>query len=130
MDPLTPGGNRSLPAASTLTLSVATEAGRADLVALCVGADGRAGDDDVALWTQPQCAGGAVTIDVAADTITVRLTALPATTARVLIVAQADGVADIGACGAMSARGSADGAPAAEIVIASPPAMPTVQVAE
>ena len=47
-----------------------------------------------------------------------------------LIVAQADGVADVAACGALSARLSADGAAAAELSIARPPAMPTVQVAE
>src|ERR1700754_5108678 len=114
MSPLPPGANQSLPPASVLTLSVATAAGHGGLIALCVDADGRAGDDDVALWTQPECAAGAVTIDVSADTITVRLAALPAATARVLIVAQADGVGDLAACGALSARVAADGAPAVE----------------
>jgi stress response protein SCP2 len=130
MAPLTPGANQALPPASTVTLTVATQRGHVDLVALCVDGDGRAGDNDVALWTQPECAGGAVKIDVAADTVTVALAALPAQTARVLIVAQADGVADVSACGALSARLSAGGAPVAELSIPSPPAMPTVQVAE
>ena len=84
----------------------------------------------MALWTQPQCAGGAVTIDVATDTLTVRLAALPAGIERVLLVAQADGVPDVAACGELSAHVSADGAPVATLAIARPPAMPTVQIAE
>ena len=76
---LTPGANQALPTVATVTLAVTTAAASVDLVALCVDAEGRAdGDNGVALWTQPQCAGGAVTIDVRAGAVTVALAALPA----------------------------------------------------
>ena len=67
MPALPPGANQPLPPSRSLQLTLSTSSGRADLVVLCVDGNGRAdGDNGVALWTQPECAGGAVTIDPAA----------------------------------------------------------------
>jgi len=131
MPSLTPGANAPLPSASTYTLRLKTAAAHADLVVLCVRADGTAdGDNGVALWTQPQCAGGAVRIDPATDTVTVSPGRLPADVTRLLVVAQADGVADMSATRSVSADIAADGRSAATLEIASPPPYPTVQVGE
>jgi stress response protein SCP2 len=131
MPSLTPGANAPLPRADTFTLRLATGRAHADLVVLCVDADGRAdGENGVALWTQPRCADGAVRIDTATDTAVVNVAALPADIVRLLVVAQADGVADMAACGPLSAEVAADGAGAAQLAVTAPPAMPTVQVGE
>lgn len=128
---LSPGANAALPPAGELTLTVRTARAHADLVVLCVRADGTAdGDDAVALWTQPVCAGGAVRIDTGQDRVQITLTRLPAEVTRLLVVGQADGVADLAAAGSITAEVLADGAPATTMQIAPVPAFPTVQVAE
>jgi stress response protein SCP2 len=114
-----------------LQLTLSTSSGRADLVVLCVDGNGRAdGDDGVALWTQPQCAGGAVTIDPAAASAMIEPGRLADRIQRVLLVAQADGVDELSQCGSLSVQVTADGAAAAALSIPSPPALPTVQLAE
>jgi len=131
MPPLTPGANAPLPASSTVSFRLATAKAHADLVVLCLDADGRAdGDSGVALWSQPECAAGAVAIDVSSDTVNVNVGALPAGIVRLIFVAQADGVSDMSACGALSADVAADGTSSAQLTVPAPPTMPTVQVGE
>ena len=131
MSALAPGANQPLPPSRSLQLTLSTSSGRADLVALCVDGDGRAdGDNGVALWTQPQCAGGAVTIDPAAASAVIEPGRLADGIQRVLLVAQADGVAELSQCGSLTVQVTADGAAAAALSIPSPPALPTVQLAE
>jgi stress response protein SCP2 len=131
MPALPPGANQPLPTSRSLQLTLSTSSGRADLVVLCVDGDGRAdGDNGVALWTQPQCAGGAVTIDPAAASAVIEPGRLADGIQRVLLVAQADGVDELSQCGSLSVQVTADGAAAAALSIPSPPALPTVQLAE
>lgn len=131
MTDLTPGANLTLPAAATYAATLTTSAAHADLIVLCVRADGTAdGDNGVALWSQPQCAGGAVRIDTARNEVTVDTRALPADIERLLIVGQADGVADFSGVGRVSAAVRADAAAVTTLRIDTPPAMPTVQIAE
>jgi stress response protein SCP2 len=131
MPALLPGANQPLPPSRLLQLTLSTSSGRADLVALCVDGNGRAdGDNGVALWTQPQCAGGAVTIDPAAASAVIEPGRLADGIQRVLLVAQADGVDELSQCGSLSVQVSSDGAAAAALSIPSPPALPTVQLAE
>jgi stress response protein SCP2 len=128
---LPPGANQPLPPSRSLQLTLSTSSGRADLVVLCVDGHGRAdGDNGVALWTQPQCAGGAVTIDPAAASAVIEPDRLADGIQRVLLVAQADGVDELSQCGSLSVQVTADGAAAAALSIPSPPALPTVQLAE
>lgn len=131
MSSLPPGANAALPAAPAVTLRLTTDRAHADLVVLCVRGDGTAdGDNGVALWSQPSTAGGAVTIDTATDTVTVLTDRVPADVQRLLVVAQADGVPDMSGVGALHAAVAAGGTPVATLDVASPPAMPTVQVGE
>ena len=131
MPALPPGANQPLPPSRSLQLTLSTSSGRADLVVLCVDGNGRAdGDNGVALWTQPQCAGGAVTIDPAAASAVIEPDRLADGIQRVLLVAQADGVDELSQCGSLSVQVTADGAAAAALSIPSPPALPTVQLAE
>lgn len=128
---LPPGANAALPAAAEVTVQLKSDRGHADLVVVCVRADGTAdGDNGVALWTQPTAAFGAVIIDVNSDMVTLRLDRLPGHVQRLLVVGQADGVADLAQVGVMSAVVRAGGKEVASLLISSPPAMPTVQIAE
>lgn len=131
MTQLAPGANAPLPAAPEYSLRLATKTGAADLIVLCVRADGTAdGDNGVALWSQPSCAGGAVTIDPGTNTVRIQIGQLPQDVQRLLVVAQADTVPDLSQVGALTAEVSAAGQPAASLLIDGPPALPTVQVAE
>lgn len=131
MTALTPGANAPLPPASQVSLQLRTARAHADLIVLCVRGDGTAdGDNGVALWTQPQAAGGSVRIDTATDTVTLDLGRIPADVQRLLVVAQADGVADLAAAGSLTAAVRADGADAVTLQVDAPPALPTVQVGE
>ena len=128
---LTAGANTALPTAQTFTVALHAASGHADVIALLLDAGGRAdGDNGVVLFSQPVSAGGAVTLDVASDTVTVSVDALPAAVERVLVVAQADGAADVTPCGTLTATVSADGAPVAEAAFASLPAVATLQLVE
>lgn len=128
---LTAGANAPLPAAQTVTVRLAAASGHADLIALLLDANGRAdGDNGVVLFSQPVSAGGAVSLDLATDTVTVSLASLPAAVERVLIVAQADGSTDVTHCGTLTATVSADGAPAAEAAFSALPAVATLQLVE
>lgn len=128
---LTAGANTALPTAQTFTVALRAAAGHADLIALLLDSDGRAdGDNGVVLFSQPVSAGGAVTLDQGVDTVRVSLEALPAAVERVLVVAQADGTADVTPCGSLTATVSADGSPVAEAVFSSLPAVATLQLVE
>ncbi len=131
MSELQPGANTALPPAGEYVVQLSTHHAHADLIVLCVRADGTAdGDNGVALWSQPSCAGGAVLIDTSTDSVRVRVGRLAADVQRLLIVAQADGIADLSQAGALTAQVWADATPAASLTIATPPPLPTVQVAE
>lgn len=128
---LTAGANCPVSATSRIAVSLRTGTAHADLIALLLDAEGRAdGDDGVVLFSHPVSAGGAVQLDQPSDSVTVDLTSLPAAVERVLVVAQADGVADLSGCGAVTATVTADDMVAARFELISPPAMPTVQMVE
>lgn len=131
MSTLAPGANTALPPGSTVGLQLRAQSGHADLIVLCVRADGTAdGDNGVALWSQPVTAGGSVVIDPASDSVSVQLTSLPADVHRLVVVAQADGAPDLAAAGALSATVSVDTVAAVELSVPQLPSLPTVQVAE
>lgn len=128
---LSAGANAPLPASQTVTVRLQAAAGHADLVALLLDADGRAdGDNGVVLFSQPVSAGGAVSLDLPSDTVTVSLAALPPAVERVLVVAQADGTPDVTPCGTLTATVAADGAPVAEAAFGSLPSVATLQLVE
>ena len=118
-----------LPATARIAVSVRTAAAHADVVALLLDGNGHAdGDDGVVLFSHPVTAAGAVVLK--GDTVTIELAKLPGAVQRVLVVAQADGVTDMTACGATTAVVSGDGTEAARFELPAPPAMPTVQLVE
>lgn len=128
---LTAGANAPLPAAQTVTVGLAAASGHADLIALLLDADGRAdGDNGVVLFSQPVSAGGAVSLDLASDTVTISLQTLPVAVERVLVVAQADGTADVTPCGTLTATISADGTAVAAATFSSLPTVATLQLVE
>ena len=126
---LSPGANCPLPATARIAVSVRTSAAHADVVALLLDGNGHAdGDDGVVLFSHPVTAAGAVVLT--GDTVTIELAKLPGAVQRVLVVAQADGVTDMTACGATTAVVSGDGTEAARFELPAPPAMPTVQLVD
>lgn len=128
---LTAGANAPLPAAQTVTVRLSAASGHADLVVLLLDAADRAdGDNGVVLFSQPVSAGGAVSLDLSTDTVTVSLASLPGAVERVLVVAQADGTADVTPCGTLTAHVVADGAPVAEAAFSGLPAVATLQLVE
>ncbi len=128
---LAAGANTALPTAQSITVRLSSAAAHADLIALLLDAGGRAdGDNGVVLFSQPVSAGGAVSLDLASDTVTVTLASLPPAIERVLIVAQADGTADVTACGTLTATVAADGVGVAEAAFAQLPAVATLQLVE
>ena len=128
---LTPGANTAIPTAQAVAVQLTSAGAHADLIALLLDAAGRAdGDNGVVLFSQPVSAGGAVTLDLAADTVTVDLAALPAAVERVLVVAQADGTTDVTGCGVLTASVTADGAPVATAAFGALPAVATLQLVE
>lgn len=128
---LTAGANAPLPAAQTVTVRLGAASGHADLIVLLLDAADRAdGDNGVVLFSQPVSAGGAVSLDLATDTATVSLTSLPAAVERVLVVAQADGTADVRPCGTLTATVAADGAAVAAAAFGDLPAVATLQLVE
>jgi stress response protein SCP2 len=126
---LSPGANCPLPVTARIAVSVRTSAAHADVVALLLDGNGHAdGDDGVVLFSHPVTAAGAVVLD--GDTVTIEVAKLSGAVQRVLVVAQADGVTDMTACGATTAVVSGDGGEAARFELPAPPAMPTVQLVE
>lgn len=132
MPTLPPGANASIPPASgAVTLEVKGARAHVDLVVLCVRADGTAdGDNGVALWSQPSAASGAVSIEVSDDRVLLQLDRLPGDVQRVLVVGQADGVADLAQTGGITAVVRAGGTEIVTLDVPSPPTMPTVQIGE
>ncbi|MDO9355447.1 MAG: VWA domain-containing protein [Solirubrobacteraceae bacterium] len=131
MQTLAPGQNAPLPNASRVSIAVTGGAAHVDVIALLLD-EGRRADDDngVVLFSNTEAAGGSVRLDVQADTVTIDLAALPSAIETVLIVAQADGAPTVQGAGSVQAAVSADGAPAATVVLESLPPVATLQVAE
>ncbi len=128
---LTAGANATLPDAKTATVQLQAATGHADLIALLLDASDRAdGDDGVVLFSHLVSAGGAVSLDLPSDTLTVDLAALPAAVERVLVVAQADGTPDVTPCATLTAIVAADGVRVAEAAFSSLPAVATLQLVE
>ena len=128
---LAPGANAAIPAAQTITVTLGARSGHADLIALLLDSAGRAdGDNGVVLFSQPVSAGGAVSLDLASDTVSVTLASLPSAVERVLIVAQADGTPDVTGCGALTATVTADSTPVATATFDGLPAVATLQLVE
>lgn len=128
---LSAGANAPLPSAQTITVGLQAASGHADLIALLLDGAGRAdGDNGVVLFSQPVSAGGAVQLDLATDTVTVSLPALPVAVERVLVVAQADGTPDVAPCGTLTATVSADGSAVASAAFSALPAVATLQLVE
>ncbi|MDX6704804.1 MAG: hypothetical protein QOI48_650 [Solirubrobacteraceae bacterium] len=131
MPDLTPGSNAALPPADRFEISVSYERQHADVICLLLDSDDRAdGDNGVALFSQPVCAGGAVRLDPDADRVTVDVSTLPGAIARVLVVANADTCPTIDGTGRVRVAISADGAPAATALFDSPAAVATMQLVE
>ncbi|MBJ7472587.1 MAG: VWA domain-containing protein [Solirubrobacteraceae bacterium] len=131
MQSLSPGQNTSLPTGSPVAITVKAGSGHVDPIALLLdGARKADGDNGVVLFSNPQAAGGAVSLDVPADVVTVDLAALPAAVETVLIVAQADGTPTVQGNAVVEATITVAGAPAASVRLDSLPAVATLQVAE
>ncbi|MDO9353877.1 MAG: TerD family protein, partial [Solirubrobacteraceae bacterium] len=128
---LTPGANAALPAAQTVEVGLRAHTGHADLIVLLLDAGGKAdGDNGVVLFSQPVSAGGAVSLDLASDTVTIKPGSLPEAVDRVLVVAQADGTPDVAGCGVLTASVVADGAAVATAAFDALPAVATLQLVE
>lgn len=128
---LTPGANAALPAASRLEVAVAYDRQHADVICLLLDVDDHAdGDHGVVLFSQPECAGGAVRLDHVADRLTVDLRRLPPGIQRVLVVANADTAQTIDQTGGVSVAIIADSKLAASARILAPPPFATVQLVE
>lgn len=128
---LTAGANTSLPDASTVSVRLSASASHADLIALLLDEHLRAdGDNGVVLFSNPVSAAGAVSLDVATDTLSINIGALPSQVERVLVVAQADGTADLTACETLTATISADGVEVATAAFSDVPRFPTLQMVE
>lgn len=90
MPDLTAGSNAALRAAGRFEIAVSCERQHADLICVLLDSDDRAdGDDGVALFGQPVCAGGAVRLDPKGDRVSVDVMTLPGAIARVPVVANA-----------------------------------------
>lgn len=132
MTQLAPGQNAPLPGSpTTVTVQLAGRDAHVDVIALLLDGAGKAdGDNGVVLFSNPQAAGGAVSLDLGSDTVTIGVGSLPPQIERVLVVAQADGQPTVQSAGAVTATVTADGAPAATIVLDALPAVATLQAAE
>ncbi len=128
---LTPGANAPLPNAASVSVRLQAATGHADLIALLLDEHGRAdGDNGVVLFSQPMSAGGAVSLDLASDTVSISVGSLPPGVERVLIVAQADGTPDVTPCATLTTHVNADGAPVATASFSDLPKVATLQLVE
>lgn len=131
MQSLSPGQNTALPAASSLAIQVKATSGHVDPIALLLDAGRKAdGDNGVVLFSNPQAAGGAVSLDVGTDVVTIDLAALPVAVETVLVVAQADGTPTVEGNAVIEATITAGGAPVVGVRLDALPAVATLQVAE